>query len=130
MASLFAILSAPVRMHDGAFAIVVGSAAGIEVKTFTTATAARRHYRILLAGLQMAAEPAFELVVVDGESDYATLRTRIDREYARRAAVEPPQFGSDVPDAVQREAPAQVVTHPAAASARSGAPLIRDRHRP
>jgi hypothetical protein len=56
MASLFAILSAPVRMHDGAFAIVVASAAGIEVKTFATAKAARRHYRILLAGLQMAAE--------------------------------------------------------------------------
>jgi hypothetical protein len=97
MASLFAILSAPVRVHDGAFAIVVASAAGIEVKTFATAAAARRHYRILLAGLQMAAEAAFELVVVDGESDYATLRRRIDREYARRAAAEPPQFGSRVP---------------------------------
>lgn len=89
MASLFAILSAPVRMHDGAFAIVVASAAGIEVKTFATAKAARRHYRILLAGLQMAAEPAFELVVVDSESDYARLRTRIDREYARRIAAQP-----------------------------------------
>jgi hypothetical protein len=84
MASLFAILSAPARMRDGAFAIVVASAAGIEVKTFATAKTAMRHYRILLAGLQMGAEPAFELVVVDGETDYAALRTRVDQEYERR----------------------------------------------
>jgi hypothetical protein len=84
MLGLFAILSAPARMHDGAFAIVVASAAGIEVKTFATAKAAMRHYRILLAGLQMAAEPPFELVVVDGEADYAVLRTRVGQEYERR----------------------------------------------
>jgi hypothetical protein len=84
MASLFAILSAPVRLRDGAFAIVVASAAGTEVKTFATAKAAMRYYGILLAGLQMGAEPAFELVVVDGETDYAALRTRVDQEYERR----------------------------------------------
>jgi hypothetical protein len=84
MASLFAIVSAPVRMHDGAFAIVIASAAGIEVKTFATVKAAMRHYRMLLAGLQMGAEPALDLVVVDGETDYAALRTRVDQEYERR----------------------------------------------
>jgi hypothetical protein len=90
MASLFAILSAPARMHDGAFAVVVASAAGIEVKTFATARAARRHYRIRLACLQMAAEPPFELVVVDGEADYAALRRRVDQEYERRESAAPP----------------------------------------
>jgi hypothetical protein len=89
MASLFAILSAPVRMPDGAFAIVIASAAGVEVKTFATAKAATRHYRILLACLQMSVEPPFELVIVDGESDYAALRRRVDQEYERRAAVLP-----------------------------------------
>lgn len=90
MASLFAILSAPVRMHDGAFAIVIASAAGIEVKTFATVKAAMRHYRILLACLQMAAEPAFELVIVDGESDYTVLRRRVDQEYERRTTAQSP----------------------------------------
>lgn len=90
MASLFAILSAPVRMHDGAFAVVIASAAGIEVKTFATARAATRHYRILLACLQMAAEPAFELVIVDGESDYTVLRRRVDQEYERRTTAQSP----------------------------------------
>lgn len=89
MACLFAILSTPVRLREGAFAVVIGTIAGIEVKQFATLREARNHYRLLVTCLRMAVEAPLEIVVVDGETEYLSLREKFDKEYEQRIRLQP-----------------------------------------
>jgi hypothetical protein len=89
MACLFAILSTPVCLREGAFAVVIGTIAGIEVKQFATLREARNHYRLLVTCLRMAVEAPLELVIIDGETEYLSLREKFDKEYEQRVHVHP-----------------------------------------
>jgi hypothetical protein len=90
MADLFTILSTPVQMRDGTFAVVIGTVAGIEVKEFATLREAKTHYRMLVACLRMVIEAPLELVIIDGETEYLPLRVKFDEEYKRRVHARPP----------------------------------------
>jgi len=89
VAHLFAILSHPVRVREGAFAILIGSNAGIEVKEFASLRQATMRYRLLLACFRMAIDAPLELVIVDSETEYLPLRRKFDAEYMRRAMASP-----------------------------------------
>src|SRR5262245_49000723 len=89
MTDLFTILSAPVRMRDGTFAVVIGTIAGIEVKEFATSSEAKTHYRMLLACLRMVVEAPLELVIIDDETEYLPLRAKFDEEFKRRVYARP-----------------------------------------
>jgi hypothetical protein len=89
MAHLFAILSTPVRIREGVFAVVIGTNAGIEVREFASLREATTRYRLLVTCFRMAVEAPIELVVIDGETEYLALRERFDAEYDRRALLPP-----------------------------------------
>ena len=89
MAHLFAILSTPVRIREGVFAVLIGTNAGIEVKEFASLREATTRYRLLVTCFRMAVEAPIELLVIDGETEYLALREKFDAEYDRRALVPP-----------------------------------------
>lgn len=89
MTHLFAILSTPVRVREGVFAVVIGTNAGIEMREFVSLREATTRYRLLVTCFRMAVEAPIELVVVDGETEYPALRRRFDAEYDQRAMMSP-----------------------------------------
>jgi hypothetical protein len=97
MAHLFAILSHPVRVREGAFAVVIGSNSGVEVKEFASLREATNRYRLLVTCFRMAIEAPIELVIIDGETEYLSLRRKFDAEYARRTVAMPPMRLSSPP---------------------------------
>jgi hypothetical protein len=105
MADLFTILSTPVRMRDGTFAVVIGTIAGIEVKEFATLREARTHYRMLVACLRMVIEVPLELVIIDDETEYLPLRMKFDEEFKRRVHPRPPvrPLTQTMPNSIARE---------------------------
>ena len=97
MAHLFAILSTPVRIREGVFAVLIGSNSGIEVREFASLREATTRYRLLVTCFRMAVEAPIELVVVDGETEYLALRSKFDAEYNARALMPPHVMHSPSP---------------------------------
>jgi hypothetical protein len=81
MTTILFILSCPVRMPDGAFGLMTGTATSAHLGQFSTMRRARFHHALLLMMLRAAVDTPFDLVLIDGEADYTRLKTRFDHEY-------------------------------------------------
>jgi hypothetical protein len=83
MPKLVAVLSSPVRLRDGVFAVVFGSVAGVNVKEFSTKDDANRYFRSLRVALSMAPELTFKFILIENETEYSSLRPKFDDAYER-----------------------------------------------
>jgi hypothetical protein len=84
MTTILFILSCPVRMPNGAFGVMTGTATNAHFRQFSTLWRARFRHALLLITLRAAVDAPLDLVLIDGESDYKRLKVRFDREYERR----------------------------------------------
>ena len=83
MSNLFMVLSEPVHVQGGEFAVVSATAAGIDIRRFPTHLEAH-HYHFMVDGcLRMGAGLPFQYVIVATDADYASFRQKFDREYER-----------------------------------------------
>ena len=91
MVTPFLLLSPPIPRGNGVFALMTASIAGIEVMEFPSLRQARNRYWMLAVSLRMGAESELDFVIIDGESDFASLRKRFEEEHRRRVLVQSPE---------------------------------------
>lgn len=89
MPKLFMVVSTPVRMDDGIYAVLAGSTVGCEVKRFATRPKAESYFRMFVGSLQIAVEIPFEFVLIDSETDYWPARQKVDFEIERLSRPKP-----------------------------------------
>ncbi len=91
MVTPFLLLSPPISRGNCVFAMMIASISGIEVMEFPSLRQARNRYWMLAATLRMGGEGQLDFVIIDGESDYASLRKRFEEEHRRRVQVQSPE---------------------------------------
>jgi hypothetical protein len=91
MVTPFLLLSPPISRGNGVFALMTASLSGIEVMEFPSLRQARNRYWMLAATLHMGADGQLDFVIIDGESDFASLRKRFEEEHRRRVQVQSPE---------------------------------------
>jgi hypothetical protein len=88
MTTILFILSCPVRMPNGAFGVMTGTATSAHLRQFSTLWRARFRYALLLMMLR-AVDAPFDLVLIDGEADHTRLKAGFDHEYECRGLPPP-----------------------------------------
>lgn len=81
MSNLFMVLSEPVQVQSGEFAVVSGTAAGINIRRFPTYVEAQDYHFMVDGCLRMGVGLPFRYVIVGTDADYASFRQKFDREY-------------------------------------------------
>jgi hypothetical protein len=89
MTMVLFILSCPVRLPNGAFGVMTGTATSANLRQFSTMWRARCRHALLLMMLRAAVDAPFDLVLIDGEVDYTRLKARFDHEYECRGLPPP-----------------------------------------
>lgn len=101
MGRLFMVLSKPIQLHEKEFAVVSGTVAGIDIKSFSTRPEAHAYHSMIDGCLRVAIGLPFQYVIVDIETDYFSFRKKFDQEYERLSA-EPAPIRLRFTDSVSR----------------------------
>jgi hypothetical protein len=99
MSNLFMVLSEPVHVQGGEFAVVSGTAAGIDIMRFPTRLDALDYHVMVDGCLRMGVGLPFQYVIVETEADYASFRQKFDKEYERLSAA-PQPIGSQIAESI------------------------------
>jgi hypothetical protein len=70
-------------MHDGAFVVLCGSVTGVKAHEFPTKGEADDYFRLLRTALNMGRELVSEMILIEDETEYASLRPKFDERYER-----------------------------------------------
>jgi hypothetical protein len=78
------ILSCPIQVPGGGFGVMTGTADSVDIRLFASLWRARGHHMVQLASLRAAVDAPLDVALIEGVSDYQSLKHAAENEYGRR----------------------------------------------